>query len=506
MSEMQSQRPALLQTQQLQMILAPQLRQSLEMLQLPILELRTMIQKELEQNPTIEEALQDEPVAADGVAENAEEEAVPTVAEASPVEPPALEPPAPAREEAKPEALDFDKEFEALAKLDEEWKDCFFQDAQSRPYTSDDAEKRQFMMDSLPQQESLQEHLIGQLSLSGLSNGDRQIAELIIGSINEDGYFTTSLDEIASTTNTDLQHLADILSVIQDFHPTGVGARDLRECLLIQLERLSKADTLAAQIVKDHLDKLGGKKYTNIARALKTTPEEVLQAARFIATLDPKPGRLYSEDVATYIQPEVVVQKKEGEYIVMLNDDQLPHVRISRHYRDLLSNPSTKPEVKSYIRERIRSGAFLIKSIHQRQKTIYRIASEIVKTQTDFLDRGIAELKPLTMAEVARVVGVHETTVSRAVAGKYMTTPSGVFEMKYFFTPGIKTADGKEVSNKTVKDMISTLVANEDPDKPLSDQDIMAKLVEKGIQVARRTVAKYRIVLRIPPSHMRKTY
>lgn len=502
---MQSQRPSLLQTQQLQMILAPQLRQSLEMLQLPILELRTVIQKELEQNPTIEEVPDPEPVNAEEEAESAEEP-VPTVAEALPIDPSPQEPPAPASEVEKPEALNFDKEFEVLAKLDEEWRDYFFQDNQSRPYSGDDAEKRQFMLDSLPQQESLQEHLINQLNLSGFSDNDRQIAELIIGSINEDGYLTTSLEEMAAATSTDPQHLADILSVIQDFHPTGVGARDLRECLLIQLERFSKADTLAGQIVRDHLDKLAGKKYTDIARTLKTSPEDVLQAARFIATLDPKPGRLYTEEVATYILPEVVVRKMEGEYTVLLNDDQLPHIRISRHYRELLSNPTTKAEVKSYIRERIRSGAFLIKSIHQRQKTIHRIASEIVKTQTDFLDHGITELRPLTMAEVARIVGVHETTVSRAVAGKYMQTPSGIFEMKYFFTPGIKTADGREVSNKTVKDMIATLVANEEPDKPLSDQEIMAKLTEKGITVARRTVAKYRLVLRIPPSHMRKSY
>jgi RNA polymerase sigma-54 factor len=181
-------------------------------------------------------------------------------------------------------------------------------------------------------------------------------------------------------------------------------------------------------------------------------------------------------------------------------------VRISRHYRQLLGDKSTPADVKTYVRERIRSGAFLIKSIHQRQKTIHRIASEIVETQTEFLDKGIAHLKPLTMAEVASVVGVHETTVSRAVAGKYMKTPSGVFEMKYFFTPGIETADGKRMSNKTVKEMISNLVGNEDPESPLSDQEIMERLKKKGINIARRTIAKYRLVLRIPPSHLRKSY
>jgi RNA polymerase sigma-54 factor len=294
--------------------------------------------------------------------------------------------------------------------------------------------------------------------------------------------------------------------VIQDFHPSGVGARNLRECLLLQLERIDKPDRLAASIVSDHLEKLGGRKFQDIARALRVSVENVQEAARFIATLDPKPGRIYSDDEATYVLPEIVVQKVEGKYVVILNDDQLPHVRISRHYRRLLEDPATKPEVRSYVRERIRSGAFLIKSIHQRQKTIHRIASEIVTNQTAFLDEGISHLKPMTMAEVAQTVGVPETTVSRAVSGKYMRTPAGVFELKYFFTPGIKTEDGKEISNKTVKDMIAQMVAGEDASQPLSDQDIMKRLKEKGVKIARRTVAKYRIVLRIPPSHMRRSY
>jgi len=201
-----------------------------------------------------------------------------------------------------------------------------------------------------------------------------------------------------------------------------------------------------------------------------------------------------------------VVRKIEGEYVVLLNDDQLPRVRISRHYRKLMNDAATSSDVKAYIRERVRSGTFLVKSIHQRQKTIFRIATEIVRVQTPFLDHGISHLRPLTMSEVADSVGVHETTVSRALAGKYMKVPSAIYEMKYFFTPGVKTDNGKDISNKTVKELISTLVADEDLAKPLSDQAILEKLREQGINIARRTVAKYRIVLRIPPSHMRKIY
>ena len=479
---MPNQSLSLAQTQQMQMVLAPQLRQSLEMLQMPVLELRTMIREEIEKNPTLEETPEPK--------EQVEIEAK-------------------AGEEATPEEtgeLDFDEQYETLARIDDEWKDYMFQNASSYAYNPEAAEKRQFLLDSLPQQESLQEHLVNQLNLAGLSEHDRQIGELIIGSLNEDGYLTSPLVEIAASASFEVEQVEDVLHIIQDFHPTGIGAKDLQECLLIQLERQGQADSLAAVIVRSHLAQLGGRKYSEIARALKTSVEEVQAAAREISRLDPKPGRIYTPEVATYVLPEVVVQKVEGEYVIILNDEQLPHLRINNYYRDLLSSTSTKTEVKSYIRERIRSGAFLIKSIHQRQKTIHKIASEIVSSQMDFLDHGVSHLKPLTMAEVAEKVGVHETTVSRAVSGKYMQTPIGLFEMKYFFTPGIKTSDGSQVSNMTVKDMISTMVAAEEPEKPLSDQEIVEALTAKGINIARRTVAKYRLVLRIPPSHMRKGF
>ncbi len=468
------------QSQQLQMVLAPQLRQSLEMLQLPVMELRTLIQQEMEQNPTIED--------------------VPSEQATIEIEPGGKS------EVEDAQELAFEKEYEAMARLDEEWRDYFFQDLQNTSYSAEAAERRQYMFDSIPQRESLQEHLVQQLQLTGFPEQDQRVGELIIGSINDDGYLMLDIEELAQSASCDTQHLADILSVIQDFHPTGVGARNLRECLLIQLERLGNHDTLAYRIVADYLDKLGGRKINDISRSLGVSVEEVQQAAKMIATLDPKPGLIYTEDVATYVLPEVVVQKVNGKYVVLMDDDQLPHVRISRHYRRLLESDATSREVKSYVRERIRSGAFLIKSIHQRQKTIHKIATEIVANQEDFLDHGISRLKPLTMAEVADKVGVHETTVSRAVAAKYMQTPQGLFEMKYFFTPGIKTADGSQISNKTVKDIIANLVAREDPAKPLSDQELVKLLKEDGIKIARRTVAKYRLVLRIPPSHMRKVY
>ncbi len=478
---MPSQTLSLSQSQRLQMTLAPQLRQSLEFLQIPVLELRQLVRHEIEQNPTLEEVSLTEP------AVEVEVGTPDTAAEDSAQE------------------MDFEKEFAALAKLDDEWRDYFFQDAQSGGPSSEQVKSRQFFFDSLPQRESLQEHLVEQLNLAELSEEDARVGRLIIGSISDDGYLMVAPEDLAASVDCDSAHFMDILGVVQDFHPTGVGARDVRECLLLQLERQGKDKTLAADIVRTHLDRLAARKYHEIARMLKVSVEDIKKAQTLISTLEPKPGRIYSPDDAAYVLAEIVVQKTEGEYAVVLNDDQLPRLRISRHYRRLMEDKNTSAEVKAYIQERIRSSALLIKSIDQRQRTIHRIASEIVKAQSEFLDNGIAHLKPMTMSEVAKTVGVHETTVSRAVAGKYMQAPSGVFEMKYFFTPGIKTSDGTQISNASVKDMIANMVANEDKSQPLSDQDIMEKLGEQGVQVARRTVAKYRLALRVPPSHLRRS-
>jgi RNA polymerase sigma-54 factor len=453
------------------------------MLQLPILELRSLIQQELEKNPTLEER--------------------PSNGERIEVEPGD----GGKADNEKDTEMDFKEDFETLAKLDDEWRSYFFQDLAGGPYTHEDAEKRQFLLDSLPHRESLQEHLIAQLNLAGLSENDRQIGELIVGSINDDGYLTMDIAELSRTAALDHDHVTDVLAIIQEFDPTGVGAHDLRECLMLQLHRLGREeDSLEYQIVDRYLEKLAGRKFHDIARALKVSHDEIKHAVDFVSSLDPKPGHAFSADVATYVYPEVLVQKVDGEYVVMLDDDQLPRLRISKHYRRLMDDPSTSAEVKDYILRRVRSGVFLIRSIQQRQQTLLKIAREIVRVQESFLDNGLADFRPLTMSQVADVVGVHETTVSRAVAGKYMRTPIGLFEMKYFFSHGLKTASGQDISNRTVRDRIAQLVAAEAPDNPLTDHELVAKLEEEGVKIARRTVAKYRLVLHIPPSHMRKSY
>ncbi len=471
------------QQQRLQMILAPQLRQSLELLQVPILELRTLVQQEMQQNPTLEE----KPMTTTQV------EVEPGSAEAE------------AEAESQRE-LDFKEEFKVLARLDDEWREYFQQSQSFHPYTAEDAAKRQFFFDSITQPKSLQEHLLGQVPLSDLNETDRPVVELIIGSINDDGYLATSLDDIAQGTGCPRERLEELLHVIQEFDPIGVGARDIRECLLLQLRRIGKGESLTATIVSEHLDELGAKRYAHIARALKITVDEVQQVAHFIATLEPKPGRMFTAEVPSYVLPEAQVQKVGDQYVILLNRDQIPHLLISKHYRQLMEDPNTTPEVIAYIREKIRAGTLLIKSIHQRQQTIYRIAVEIVRVQREFLEQGISHLKPLTMVEIASILGIHETTVSRAIANKYMQTPRGTFEMKYFFTPGYKNADGVEVSNKAIKDTLAKLVAEEDSINPLSDQAMVAKLKEQGLTVARRTIAKYRDELHILPSHLRKSF
>jgi RNA polymerase sigma-54 factor len=311
---------------------------------------------------------------------------------------------------------------------------------------------------------------------------------------------------LAFATNIAPEKILEVVKVVQTFHPPGVGARNLRECLMLQLEREGSQDTLEYRIVNEFMEALGKRRIPEIARGLGTTLDEVQQAVARISNLEPRPGRAFLPDNNQYILPEVFVQRLGDDFVVTTNNEQVPHLRISNTYKDLMAQADSSSEVREYIREKIRAGKFLIKSLRQRQQTILNIAKEIVKRQRDFMDKGVAYLKPLTMVQVAEVVGVHETTVSRAVSAKYMETPQGIFEMKYFFTSGIQTANGVGVSNTSVKELISDMIKAEQTSKPLSDEEIVRFLDQKGIKIARRTVAKYRSELNILPSHLRKVY
>ncbi|PYL57127.1 MAG: RNA polymerase sigma-54 factor [Verrucomicrobia bacterium] len=431
----------------LQQVLAPQLQQSLLILQAPLLELRNLVQQEMETNPVLEE-LPDEPISDErNDAETASDEK-------------------------------FKEEFDKLAKLDDEWRDYM---AQSGSYTGRSQEaddKRQFFFDSIATQETLQQHLMGQLNQTVLSTNDRKTAELTIGNIDDNGFLQTTPEEMALNTGIPQEDFENMLTLIQSFYPPGVGARDLRECLLIQLN----------------------------ARRMGIGVEQVQKCANNIAQLDPRPGQIFAALPQNYVLPDVTVEKVNGDYQVILNGEQIPHLRISNTYKDIMAQDGNGNEVKDYIRDKIRSGKFLIKSIHQRQQTISNIAHQIVKRQRDFFEHGSAHLKPMTMVQIADAVGVHETTVSRAISGKYISTPQGVFEMKYFFTPGYQTATGESMSNTSVKEGILDLVKSEEGNSPLSDKEIVEILSQRGIPIARRTVAKYRTELNILPSNMRRKY
>jgi len=464
----------------LQQVLSPQLQQSLLILQTPLLELRNLVQQEMETNPVLEELPEDS-----GADERSETEA--------------------SADE------NFRDEFEKLASLDEEWRDYMAQSASSnfdgRRGSKDADEKRQFLFDSIPVQETLQQNLIAQLNQTVLSADDRKAAELIIGNIDDDGFLQSTPEEMALNSGIPQNDFERVLGLMQTFYPAGVGARDLRECLLIQLQRQGKEHSLENRIVSEHLDDLGRHRFPEIARRMAISVEDVQKAADNIARLNPRPGQVFAAAPQNYVLPDVIVEKVDGEYQIAFNNEQIPHLRISNLYKDIIaSGDSQTRDVKDYVRDKIRSGKFLIRSIHQRQQTIMNIAQQIVSRQRDFLEHGPSHLKPMTMADVAETVGVHETTVSRAVSGKYMATPQGVFEMKYFFTGGYQTATGESMSNTSVKQAILELVKHESGSAPLSDHEIVEILSERGIPIARRTVAKYRTELNILPSHMRRKY
>ncbi|MDF1756218.1 MAG: RNA polymerase factor sigma-54 [Verrucomicrobiales bacterium] len=455
-----------------QQTIAPQMQQSLQLLQTPTLELRHLVQQELNANPTLEDETHDVSLE-DATTPDEDEE--------------------------------FDKELAELSQLDEEWREYMAQSRVSSPKRDDADERYQFMMDSIIDPITLQEHLLNQLSFSPVNGKLKETAEMLIGNIDENGFLQVDIEELCLDMGIPIDLLEDARGMIQSFDPVGVGAEDLRDCLLIQLERLGKHHSLEYQIVDHHLDDLAKKRYPQIAKKLSVQPEDITRAASLISTLDPRPGSRFSAGNNTYVVADVAVEKIGGEWVVSINNEQIPRLRISKAYKEMLATDDGKT-ARSYIRDKIKSGKFLIKCIHQRQQTISGIAEQIVLRQTEFFNHGPSKLKPMNMAQIAEAIDVHETTVSRAVAGKYISTPHGVFEMKYFFTTGYQNEDGQSMSNTSVKQTLASIIEGEDSKKPLSDQALVKKMEEKGIKIARRTVAKYREELNILPSHMRRSY
>lgn len=478
------------QRQSQSLVLAPQLRQSLKILQVAATDLRSEIQEELQSNPTLEELPPDD-ISIDAPQTGGDE-----------IDGGDSDNDSPERDE-----MDFSKEFEILGKLDQDWRDYMSQAGGAQPYTSDDAEKRQHFLDSLVSDPSLQEHLMQQADVAGLSAGPYAALKYLIGNIDERGFLTQTLPDASLQSGLPLMDVQEAAKVLQGFDPPGIGSQSLEECLLVQLTAKDRGTSLAARIVRDHFDLLARRRIPELARKLGATPEDIQHAIEVIGKLDPAPGRRFSEDTNRVVEPDVTVYKDDdGEWKISLNSDYIPRLRISNTYRELIAKGTLSKSERDYIRERMRSGKFLIDSIEQRQRTIERITREILKAQLDFFEHGVSQLKPLTMTQVADIVGVHETTVSRAIANKYIKTPHGVFEFKYFFTTGYQAESGETVSNTSVKELIADLITVEDKSSPLSDQAIVSKLQDKGLKIARRTVAKYREELGILPSNLRRDY
>jgi RNA polymerase sigma-54 factor len=370
-----------------------------------------------------------------------------------------------------------------------------------------DQEKRDFAEASITRAETLTDHLEWQLLLVATSEREKALGKVLIGNLDESGYLTDTVAHIAGNQGVSVAEAEHVLGIIQGFEPTGVGARDLRECLLLQLE--TKTGELAAkayQVVSNHFEDMEKRRYANITKALNYGTEELRQILAFISNLEPKPGRSFQDSDTKYITPDVFVRKIEGEYVVVLNDEPVPKLHISPYYRRLLKDKKAMngKETKKFLENKIQSALWLIKNIEQRRKTIFRVTEAIAKIQQGFLDYGIGALKPLTLRQIADMIGMHESTVSRVTTHKYVQTPRGLFELKFFFTSGLESVDGLDVSSMSVKERIKELIHQESPQKPYSDQKIMQILTEQGLSIARRTIAKYREELRISSASQRR--
>jgi RNA polymerase sigma-54 factor len=469
-----------------QMILTPKMQQAIEILQLSSLELEHYIEQQLMENVMLEE----EP------SQNQE------------------------TEELSPSEQDVDGEVPSESDSDETESERSIEDelenllaSQSDYYyegrdlsVRDEDGKRGFIENTPAEAESMTKNLLTQLSLSVDDPTDHKIGEWIISEIDERGYFSSTAEEGAEKLGVPPGEIERVLKTVQTFTPVGIAARDLRECLLIQIDASHNGNVLLRTIVEEHLEQLAKKQYPRIAQALKVSVQEVQELGAMIASLEPIPGRVFGNMEAIYITPDVVVKKVDDEYVVYINDDGLPRLRISPFYRKLLKEHKDNPKTKEYIRDKLRAAQWLVKNIQQRKETIQKVAQNIVDVQKEFFERGVAHLKPLTLKEIAERIGMHESTVSRVTTNKYMETPRGIFELKYFFSSGIASSDGETTSSTSVKEIIRTLIENEDRRKPLSDQKITEILNQRGLNIARRTAAKYREELGVLSSKYRREY
>ena len=466
------------------LIMTPSLQQAIKLLQMSKLELVDEIQQELTENPVLEEALEEGPVA-----DRAENEAAPVAA-----------PETPEGADAEPRDPFEDIDYES-----------YFQDVEGSyvPRTPiETGETLPSFENTLAEKQDLAGHLIWQLDMSASTDRAKEIGRAIIGNLNEDGYLRASVPELQEMGGFSPEEIRSTLEMVQGFDPVGVAASDLVECLTIQLRHLGEGGSAAETIVRHHMDKLQNKRYRELAEILGLSMDDLHAEIEIIKGLDPRPGQKYNIESSRYVVPDVYIVKIDDDYQVMLNEEGLPRLRISPVYRKMIERGgggNAPADAKEYVRNKLRSAFRLIKSLEERQRTIYKVAVSIVKHQREFLDYGIERMRPLVLKDVADDIGMHESTVSRVVNNKYMHTHRGLFELRFFFHSGIASVHGGDnVSSLTVKERIRKIVSAEDDKRPLSDAAIVKVLLGEGLQIARRTVAKYREELKIPSSGSRK--
>ena len=471
---------SLILTQQL--VMTPQLQQAIKLLQLSRLELAEMIQQEMEQNPALEESAIDELsdkniTALESKTETPEKEA-------------------PVKEVTIEEKI----------RTDTDWENYINEyNSTGRVYTESENTEAPNYEAFTSEKKTLKDHLQWQLGLYGLSEQQEKIGIMMIGNLNKDGYLCSDVEEIAQACSAEIEIVENVLSVLQTFDPPGICARDLCETLLIQVRQLGIDNPIITEIIKYHLKNLENRNSKKIAKALKISTDDVRAAVNIIQYLEPKPGRKFSTDEPAYITPDIYVYKDGDGFKIVMNDDGLPKLKINRFYKDAIANGrKISKDTKNYLNEKMQSASRLIKSIHQRQKTIYLVMESILKFQKKFFENGIAYLRPLILKDIAEDIEMHESTISRVTTNKYAYTPQGLFELKYFFNSSIERTGGESMASASVKDKIRLLIENEDHESPLSDEKLSSILKGANIQIARRTVAKYRKVLNILPSNKRK--
>jgi len=462
-----------------QLVMTPQLQQAIKLLQLSRFELLDVINQEMVDNPVLEEVSEDQSDGQDDRRDSASSSAV---------------------EDAKPVTV------EEKARQDIDWANYLGEYSSSGAVHYEPEERETPEYESfLSRRQSLVSHLSWQLLLSNPDEIDESIGTAVIGNLDSDGYLQATVEEIAALIGTESPRVEDVLEKMQAFDPVGVCARDLKECLLIQAKHLELGDSLVVHIIQNHFKQLENKNYKAISHALGVSMDEVFASIDVITQMEPRPGRLFSEEDPVYISPDVFVHKLGDEFVIVLNEDGMPKLRVSSFYKSALSKgEAVSSNAKDYIQNKLRSAVWLIRSIHQRQRTIYKVVESIVRFQREFFERGLSHLKPMVLRDVAEDIGMHESTVSRVTTNKYVHTPQGTFELKFFFNSSIHRLDGDAIASASVKEKILQLVQSEDPAKPYSDRKMVEILKQSNINVARRTVAKYREMLRVLPSNKRK--